>query len=151
MIHPTANRLIVTTCLLALAPVGFAADQAPNGEGKAKDQARDPAKKESVGAKKPLDLRAPDVTTLFTPEQLQSILSRTLDENIEEIEVERERNKAPHVGSPAVPMAIAAPFWALAHPLQAWRIFAPIPPDRAKYLGGPADATDTNRRPTPPP
>lgn len=141
MSHPLTHRSIVAVLLLARVQAGLAAEPVDADA----DKARSQVKPAADAPRKPLDLRPPDITTLLSPAELQAILSRTLDENIEEIEVQRERTKAPNLGSPEVPLGIAAPFWALAHPLQAWRIFAPIPPDRAKYLGAPADATDSYR------
>jgi hypothetical protein len=95
----------------------------------------------------PLDLRAPDIEDILTPQQIADALASTREGNIEEIEVEGVRTRlAP--SSPDVWLAIAAPFWALLHPTQAWRIFAPIPPDRARLIGAePPDATSTQREP----
>lgn len=141
MSHRLTHRWLVAALLLASAPAALAAEPVNDDSDKANLQAEPAADL----PRKPLDLRPPDIATLLSPAELQAILSRTLDENIEEIEVQRERTKAPNLGSPDVPLGILSPFWALAHPLQAWRIFAPIPPDRAQYLGAPADATDSYR------
>jgi hypothetical protein len=103
-------------------------------------------------AKKPLDLRAPDITQLYSAEEIKRFLSKSVDSNIEEVEVEDARTHEAPPASPAVWGAIAAPFWALLHPTQAWRIIAPIPPDRAKYIGNERPyATDPNLRVLPPP
>ena len=40
-----------------------------------------------------LDLKPPDVTKLYTPEQLQQLLSKAVDPDMEEVEVEGKRNK----------------------------------------------------------
>ncbi len=105
-----------------------------------------------------LDLRLPDITTLFTQEQIQRILAGTRDpDTIEEVEVEGLRRRAPVpstpvIRSPWVTPGLFSPFWALANPTQAWRIFAPIPPDQAQFIGNlAADATDSYRPPTLPP
>jgi hypothetical protein len=91
-----------------------------------------------------LDLRLPDIRTIFSSETLDRILSRARDPDaIEEIEVERARERVP--SSPAIPGGLAAPFWAIVNPTQAWRIFAPIPPDRALLLASAPDATATYR------
>ncbi|HEY6642112.1 hypothetical protein [Povalibacter sp.] len=102
-----------------------------------------------------LDLRLPDVTTLFTREQIQRLLTSIRDpDTIEEVEVEGLRRiqpppSTPVIRSPWVASSIYAPFWALAHPTEAWRIFAPIPPDQAQFIGNlAADATDSYRPPT---
>jgi hypothetical protein len=80
---------------------------------------------------KQLDLRAPDVTHLFTQEQISRALATTFRENIEEVEVEGERNIP---ATPRVWPGIFAPFWAVANPTQAWRIIAPLPPDQTRGM-----------------
>jgi hypothetical protein len=104
---------------------------------------------------KPLDLKLPDVTQIFTQEQINRILAGTRDpDTIEEVEVEGLRRRTPTpntpvISSPLVSAGIFSPFWALAHPTQAWRIFAPIPPDQAQFIGNtPPDASDSYRAPT---
>lgn len=106
-------------------------------------------------AAKPLDLKLPDITQLFTQEQINRILSGIRDpDTIEEVEVEGLRRRAPLpntpvISSPLVSSGIFSPFWALAHPTQAWRILAPIPPDQAQFIGNvPPDASDSYRAPT---
>lgn len=98
---------------------------------------------ESAPTRKPLDLRPPNITHLFTSEQLNEILAATfVREDIEEVEVEGERDRRP-TATPNVWPGIAAPIWALLNPSQSWRIFAPLPPDqtdRLQYVR--ADATD---------
>lgn len=81
----------------------------------------------------PLDLRPPNITQLFTSEQLNSILAASfVRENIEEVEVERERDRMPNTPTPWG--GIASPFWALLNPTQSWRIFAPLPPDQTRGM-----------------
>ncbi len=79
-----------------------------------------------------LDLRAPNITHLFTSEQLNKILAVSFREDIEEVEVEGERERMPNTPTPWP--GIAAPFWALFNPSQSWRIFAPLPPDQTNGL-----------------
>jgi hypothetical protein len=89
-----------------------------------------------------LDLRAPDVTQLYTSEQLNGVLEASRSDNIEEVEVEAARGKARAPSTPEVWGGLAAPVWALIHPLQAWRIFAPLPPDRTRMMASsPPDFT----------
>lgn len=83
---------------------------------------------------KPLDLRAPQITKLYTSQQLEAMLEKLDEEHIEGVEVQGERLPPPTF-TPKVWAGIAAPFWALLHPTQAWRIFAPIPPDQARGIG----------------
>jgi hypothetical protein len=82
----------------------------------------------------PLDLRPPDITKLYTSQQLADMLEKLEEKNIEEVEVEGARVPPPTF-TPRVWPGIAAPFWALLHPTQAWRIFAPIAPDQARDIG----------------
>lgn len=96
--------------------------------------------------RKPLDLRAPDITQLFSQQELQRVLASTIDPDIEEVEVEGARGRAPPPDTPTVWRGILSPFWAITHPTQAWRILAPLPPDQAKVMGSAApDATDPYR------
>lgn len=81
-----------------------------------------------------LDLRPPDITRLYTSQQLAALLEKLDEENIEEVEVEGSPIPAPTF-TPRVWPGIAAPFWALLHPTQAWRIFAPMAPDQARSIG----------------
>lgn len=83
---------------------------------------------------KPLDLRPPDITRLFTSEELNRILAATFrSDDIEEIEVRGERDHQP-TSTPQVWPGLGAPVWALLNPTQAWRIFAPLPPDQTRGM-----------------
>jgi hypothetical protein len=95
---------------------------------------------------KPLDLRAPQITKLYTPRQLDRLIAKMESDNIEEIEVEGARVPAPTF-TPRVWPGIAAPFWALFHPTQAWRIIAPIPPDQARTIGNQKFTTEDRLEP----
>jgi hypothetical protein len=95
---------------------------------------------------KPLDLRAPDVTKLYTQRQLERLIAKMEADFIERIEVEGARIPPPEF-TPRVWPAIAAPFWALFNPTQAWRIFAPIPPDQARHIGNQDFTTEGHLEP----
>jgi hypothetical protein len=95
---------------------------------------------------KPLDLRPPGITKLYTPRQLERLIAKMESDNIEEIEVEGARIPAPTF-TPQVWPGIAAPFWALFHPTQAWRIFGPIPPDQARNIGNQKFTTEGRLEP----
>lgn len=116
---------------------GLAAEPAPA----ASNTAVFPAK--TAPQHKPLDLRAPLITQLYTSEELNRILATTfIREDIEEVEVEGERDRRP-TDTPQVWPGIAAPIWAVLNPAQSWRIFAPLPPDQTgdmSYVR--ANATD---------
>ncbi|HEY5808193.1 MAG TPA: hypothetical protein VIT67_09515 [Povalibacter sp.] len=93
-----------------------AADEAPvDAAGKAKQVAP---------AVRKLDLRLPDITTIFPAEVIAQVLQATRDpDTIEEVEVERERNEKPPPRTPA------------------WLFFLPLP----HYTDTPPDATDSYR------
>ena len=89
---------------------------------------------------KQLDLRTPDVTHLFTREQIYRVLAASFRENIEEVEVEGDRDIR---STPDVWPGIFAPIWAVMNPTQAWRIIAPLPPDQTQRIQlARVDATD---------
>jgi hypothetical protein len=77
------------------------------------------------------------VDFLLTREELRAIADRYVwvepdasdDDTLEQVTVRAPANLAP-MRDPSQDVAggIAAPFWALAHPEDAWRIFLPIPP-----------------------
>ena len=70
---------------------------------------------------RPLDLSAPPISHVMTPEQVQAAVGEPDDSGPEDVMVEESRYQAP------VPRGqIQALTWALVHPLQAWRIFTPV-------------------------
>lgn len=71
-----------------------------------------------------LDLRAPELSQVFTPAQLSEKLQDPDEleqyDPTETVQVEGERQLAPvSVGLMAIP-------WAIIHPTQAWRILMPV-------------------------
>jgi hypothetical protein len=128
MIPYSRSGLMVSMVLVGalLSGTGWAEEQAPAPAGAIATKIAPP--------RKPLDLRAPQVTQLFTSEELNRILATTfIREDIEEVEVEGERDRRP-TDTPTVWPGIAAPIWALLNPAQSWRIFAPLPPDQTRGL-----------------
>jgi hypothetical protein len=126
------SRLLLTLVLSAMTAVTLAAEQPA------------PRTPEAV-RQKPLDLRPPDVTKLYSPAELRRLLGRT-ERTIEEIEVRGARpGEAVYPQTPAVWQGLGAPVWALLNPTQAWRIFAPLPPDQAVALNARPDATASFR------
>jgi hypothetical protein len=111
------NALVIAATLALACTAAHAAD----------DAAADPPPKR-------LDLRAPDISKLYTHRQLERLIARMEADFIEKIEVEGARIPPPQF-TPRVWPGIFAPFWALANPTQAWRILAPIPPDQARHIG----------------
>jgi hypothetical protein len=76
-----------------------------------------------AAARQPLDLTAPPVNHVLTPEQVQSFIAETDEDTSppDSVTVKQERYVDP------VPSgAFSALPWALLHPLEAWRIFTPI-------------------------
>ena len=78
-----------------------------------------------------LDLRVPKITEVYTEQQIAIFLARTRADDLDEVEVEGRREPR-HPVTPNVWGGIAAPLWAVLHPTQAWRIFAPLPPDQVR-------------------
>ena len=79
----------------------------------------------------PLDLRIGDVRKYMTPEEFRAAVSGNDERNT--VIVEANRPLLPMKSEASVPGGLIAPFWALANPLQAWRIFVPdlkAPPPR---------------------
>ena len=74
-----------------------------------------------------MDLRAPDVRKVFPIGELQKRLPEPEEQQeVQEattVQVSTDRELPP----PTAPVGLLAPFWAIRHPTQAWRIFLPIP------------------------
>ena len=83
-----------------------------------------PAAPVAKPAAKRLELRIGDVRRYMLPEEYTTALSAP-DADKNTVIVEGKRELLPSKSDRPVPVAIAAPFWALAHPLQSWRIFVP--------------------------
>jgi len=70
---------------------------------------------------KPLDLHAPPINHVLSSEQIQTLLAERDEDQIQSVDVESDRASDP------VPQGqLRAVPWALMHPLQAWKVFAPI-------------------------
>jgi hypothetical protein len=97
-----------------------------------------PAAAKPLPAARPLDLRVGDIRKYMTPEEFRALLG-TADESNTVI-VKADAPLAPMKSQLDVPGGLIAPFWALAHPTQAWRLFLPdarvdiskIPPPESK-------------------
>jgi len=110
---------------------------APAGEAQETADAREP-----VQTSKALDLRIPDITELFSEQEIQALLAATF-QDAEEVEVRGRREPV----TPNVWPGIAAPFWAILNPTQSWRIIAPLPPDRSRTFAYSADVTTPYQAP----
>lgn len=74
---------------------------------------------------KPLDLRIGDIRKYMTPEDFRALSAPPDDSDT--VVVQADAPRVPMKSKLDVPHGIIAPFWALAHPTQAWRIFLPDP------------------------
>ena len=87
---------------------------------------------------KPLDLRIGDVRRYMLPDEYREALGAP-DADKNTVVVEGKRELLPVKYERPVPGGIIAPFWALAHPLQSWRIFVP---DLKRPEEGPREPAD---------
>ena len=100
-----------------------------------RDAAPDPAATASSPAAstppKPLDLRLGDIRRYITPEDYRALMGAPAME-ANTVIVQADAPLLPVKSSQPIPGGIMAPFWALAHPTQAWRLLVPDlkrPPD----------------------
>lgn len=85
-----------------------------------------PTTASTPAARPPLDLRLRDIREYLTPEQFQQLLEgRDVDDHT--VIVRADAPLAPMKSELDVPGGIIAPFWALANPHKAWRLFLPDP------------------------
>ena len=75
----------------------------------------------------PLKLHTGDVRKYMTPEQYAAAIGAP-DAERDTVVVQGTRDTLPPLKSmQPVPAGLAAPFWAVAHPASAWRVFLPDP------------------------
>ena len=130
--HTRSALLLSSTILLATFASGSAlAEETSPATASAAAVAAKPAVFRSA---KQMDLRPPNITHLFTSEQLNAILAASFrSEELEGVEVEGDRDRiVPNTPTPWG--GIAAPFWAVLNPTEAWRIFMPLAPDQTRGL-----------------
>ena len=84
---------------------------------------------------KRLNLRIGDVRSYMMPNEFREALGAP-DADSNTVVVEGNRERLPWKSERPVPVAIIAPFWAIAHPLQSWRILVP---DLKRPPPGPPD------------
>jgi hypothetical protein len=103
----------------ASARQGAARHERPTSDQSQHAMSSPPGPREPIA--RPLDLSAPPINHVMTPEQVQALIGDTDDPGPEDVMVQESRYQAP------VPRGqIQALTWALVHPLQAWRIFTPV-------------------------
>jgi len=127
--NPPAKRFSVwiLAALCSVASFGTAwADQsaAPVKAQAAEKPAKAAQTAKAAPARKPLDLRAPDLNRVFSRNQMETLTSRPDDvsENAETVAVEGARHE--RIIAPSGLRGLA---WGVRHPTQAWRLFVPSP------------------------
>jgi hypothetical protein len=95
------------------------------------DSSKAPGKKAGSAAarsgttgKKPLNLTAPDVSTVVPEQELKEPLPNT-EQITETQESDTVSVKGEQGVPPEVPMGLGSIWWAVSHPSQAWRILTP--------------------------
>lgn len=114
---------LVLLLLLGPAQALWAADPAPARSAEKSPAAEVPSQTEP---RKLLNLRIGDVRKYMTPEEYEALINPQADERNTVI-VKADAPLVPMKSKLDVPGGIMGPFWALANPSQAWRIFLPIP------------------------
>ena len=74
-----------------------------------------------------MDLHAPDVRKVFPIAELQKRLPDAEEQQVAQEDTTVQVSTDREVPPPTAPVGIFAPFWAIRHPTQAWRIFLPVP------------------------
>jgi hypothetical protein len=87
--------------------------------------ASDPPVASAPAVIKPLHLHIGDIRNYMMPNDFAAAINAPNEDN-STVVVEGKRVLAPMKSVTDVPGGIVAPFWAIGHPLQAWRIFAPV-------------------------
>jgi hypothetical protein len=95
------------------------------GAAEAADPPARPAPVETTAAASatPLALRVGNIRSYMTPEEFRALSGPVDDSNT--VIVKADAPLVPMKSELDVPGGIIAPFWALAHPTKAWRIFLP--------------------------
>ena len=106
------------------APAPVPADATTSAPAPAVAGSANPAAAKPV--RKPLNLGVRDVRNYMLPNEFaEALAAPDADQNT--VLVEGRRELLPMKSEQPVPGGIIAPFWALANPLQAWRLFVPDP------------------------
>ncbi len=69
-----------------------------------------------------LDLKAPDIHDVMSADEIAALLPDPEESDVVGAETVQVRGAVP---APYVPGGFAAIYWAVTHPVQSWRIFAP--------------------------
>jgi hypothetical protein len=126
--NPPSKRFSgwIFAALCSVASFGSAwADQAAPAKTQATENPAKAAQTaKTAPARKPLDLRAPNIDRVFSRTQIETLTSRPDDvsENAETVDVEGARHE--RIIAPSGLRGLA---WGVRHPTQAWRLFVPSP------------------------
>lgn len=113
------NSLILLAFGAAMAPAAWAVEAPP-----AQTQFSVPVQPaDSPPTPRLLDLKAPDVKDVMTPDEMASVVAAP-----DEFEVYAPDTVAVHGATfaPYVPSGFGALYWGALHPFSAWRILAPV-------------------------
>jgi hypothetical protein len=72
---------------------------------------------------KVLDLKAPDIHDVMSADEIAALLPDPEESEVAGAETVQVRGAIP---APYVPGGFAAVYWAVTHPLQSWRVLAPV-------------------------
>jgi hypothetical protein len=137
-VHERATSRWVSFTAATVVALGWAAwshtasadDPPPKPTADAARSASSAAKPKAVGdkravAQRPLDLDAPPINHVLTPQQVRTFVEEPQDQD-DGAPADDVTVASPHYLEPVPNGAFGALPWALMHPLQAWRIFTPI-------------------------
>ena len=72
---------------------------------------------------KVLDLKAPDIHDVMSADEIAAALPSPDETEVDEPEIVQVQGGVP---APYVPGGFAALYWAVTHPIQSWRVLAPV-------------------------
>ena len=127
-VHIHSSRAMAAIPLMGLLVFGSALSDTPATP--ATPAAPAPAAPPAPKPQPKLNLKIPDVNRTLTPAQRRAAMGpNDTDKAGETVEVQRQRAGDANV-PPKPPGGLASVFWAVAHPIEAWRIFFPVPPEQ---------------------
>ena len=117
---------LLSLALAASIPAAWSADgvTTPSAATPATTYSAPPMQSSSTPpAPKVLDLKSPDIHTVMSDDQIAAAIPNPDDSDVLEPEEVAVRGATP---APYVPGGFAALYWGVTHPLESWRIFAPV-------------------------
>jgi hypothetical protein len=110
------RNTLISLAFAAAIPAAWA-DDAPKFSVTAQDSTQPPR------PLKALDLKAPDIHDVMSADEIAAALPNPDETELDEPETVQVQGGVP---APYVPGGFAALYWAVTHPLQSWRIVAPV-------------------------